>query len=110
MQSAGHLCLPLCYLPAVSANFNIALFEFNNACMQSVDELKLHTLERNGTLWVAQGLLYTDTWQYCLSETLDLTYIYIYIYGPGSSVGTATDYGLDGPRSNPGGDEIFRPS
>ena len=28
----------------------------------------------------------------------------------GSSVGIATDYGLDGPRSNPGGDEIFRPS
>jgi len=30
--------------------------------------------------------------------------------GPGSSIGIATDYGLDGPRSNPGGDEIFRPS
>ena len=32
------------------------------------------------------------------------------ISGPGSSVGIATDYGLDGPGSNPGGDEIFRPS
>ena len=30
--------------------------------------------------------------------------------GPGSSVGIATDYGLDDPGSNPGGDEIFRPS
>ena len=30
--------------------------------------------------------------------------------GPGSSVSIATDYGLDCPRSNPGGDEIFRPS
>jgi len=30
--------------------------------------------------------------------------------GPGSSVGIATDYGLDGPGSNPGRDEIFRPS
>jgi len=30
--------------------------------------------------------------------------------GPGSSVGVATDYGLDGAGSNPGGDEIFRPS
>ena len=29
---------------------------------------------------------------------------------PGSLVGIATDYGLDGPGSNPGGDEIFRPS
>jgi len=28
----------------------------------------------------------------------------------GSSVGIATDYGLDGPGSNPGGDEIFRTS
>jgi hypothetical protein len=32
------------------------------------------------------------------------------VLGPGSSVGIATDYGLDGPGSNPGGDEIFRPS
>ena len=27
-----------------------------------------------------------------------------------SSVSITTDYGLDGPGSNPGGDEIFRPS
>ena len=32
------------------------------------------------------------------------------VCGHGSSVGTATDYGPDGPGSNPGGDEIFRPS
>jgi len=31
------------------------------------------------------------------------------ICGPGSSVGIVTDCGLDGPGSNPGGDEIFRP-
>jgi len=30
--------------------------------------------------------------------------------GPGSSVVIATDYGLDGPGLNPGGDEVFRPS
>ena len=30
--------------------------------------------------------------------------------GPDSSVGIATDYGLDGPGSNPGGEEIFLPS
>jgi len=29
---------------------------------------------------------------------------------PGSSVGIAIDIGLDGPGSNPGGDEIFGPS
>jgi len=31
-------------------------------------------------------------------------------YGPGSSVGIVTDHRLDGPGSNPGGYEIFRPS
>ena len=36
--------------------------------------------------------------------------IIVSICGPGSSVVIATDYGLDGPGSNPGGDEIFRPS
>jgi len=30
--------------------------------------------------------------------------------GPGSSVGIANDYGLDGLGSNPGGDEIFHMS
>ena len=33
-----------------------------------------------------------------------------FVCGPGSSVGMATDYGLDGPGSNPDVDEIFRPS
>ena len=32
------------------------------------------------------------------------------VCGLGSSVGIVTDYGLDGPGSNRGGDEIFRPS
>jgi len=36
--------------------------------------------------------------------------MYDVISRPCSSVGIATDYRLDGPRSNPGGDEIFRPS
>ena len=36
--------------------------------------------------------------------------VYMYKFGPGSSVGIATDYGLDGPESNPGGNEIFHPS
>ena len=31
------------------------------------------------------------------------------VSGPGSSVGIATGYGLGGPGSNAGGDEIFRP-
>ena len=68
--------------------------------------------------------------KYRLSCATKVTLLYINIIiisGPGSSVGIATDYGLDGPGSNcmyavylnksifdskknPGGDEIFRPS
>ena len=33
---------------------------------------------------------------------------YVRFSGPGSSLGIATGYGLDGPGSNPGGGEIFR--
>ena len=39
-----------------------------------------------------------------------LNNIIINYCGPGSSFGTETDYRLDGPGSNPGGDEIFRSS
>jgi len=40
----------------------------------------------------------------------DFRKVFSILCGPGSSVGIATDYGMDGPGSNPGGDEIFRPS
>ena len=45
-------------------------------------------------------------------EFVEINYVYIYILasGLGSSVGTATDYGLDGPGSNPGANELFRPT
>ena len=41
-----------------------------------------------------------------------LVFISYYDYScrPGSSFGIATEYGLDGPESNLGGDEIFLPS
>jgi len=42
---------------------------------------------------------------YCLM-TLNQPQNYL-LCGPGSSVGIATDYGLDGPGSNSGGDETF---
>ena len=48
-----------------------------------------------------------------LSLCISVTMIFVCCsdeMGPGSLVGIATDYGLDGPGSNPGGDEIFRPS
>jgi len=37
-------------------------------------------------------------------------FLYRHISGPGSPVGIAIDYVLDGPGPNPSGDEIFRPS
>jgi len=43
--------------------------------------------------------------QYCLLANYSF-----YVCGPGSSVSIATDYGLDDPGSNPGGDENFQTS
>jgi len=40
--------------------------------------------------------------------TLICVCVCVCVCGPGSSVGVGSDYGLDGPGSNPGGDEIFR--
>ena len=36
-------------------------------------------------------------------------FLHFLVCGLGSSVGIANDHGLDGPGSNPGGDEIFPP-
>jgi len=36
--------------------------------------------------------------------------VFLHWCGLGSSVGIVTYYGLDGPGSNPSGDEIIRPS
>jgi len=44
------------------------------------------------------------------SHLILISGVLLYISGPGSSVSIVTDYGLDGPGSNPGGNEIFRPS
>jgi hypothetical protein len=41
---------------------------------------------------------------------MGIIYYYFWYRGPGSSIGIVTDYGLDGPGLNPGGDEIFHPS
>jgi len=45
-------------------------------------------------------------------NTVPVVYFFVLIKGrgPGSSVVIATDYGLGGPGSNPGRDEIFRQS
>ena len=54
--------------------------------------------------------LFRDTLISIILYILYFSITYVWLSGPGSSVGIATDYGLDGPGSNPGGDEIFRPS
>ena len=50
------------------------------------------------------------SWYFVIKTSLWIYSSYSAMCGPGSSVGIATDYGLDSPGSNPGGDEIFRPS
>ena len=47
---------------------------------------------------------------FLIYRNVGLIHYIIIINGPASSVGIATDYGLDAPGSNRGGDEIFRPS
>jgi len=59
------------------------------------------------------GSLESSTSKFCVLNPLvfiistKLDSHYIIKCGPGSSVGITTDYELDGPGSNPGGDEIF---
>jgi len=56
---------------------------------------------------------FTSMCQTKSNQTMDVQEIWhdtITLHGLGSSVSTATDYGLDGLGSNPSGDGIFRPS
>ena len=46
----------------------------------------------------------------CIYMYYNLIYIYIYIYGRVAHSVKRRSYGMDGPGSNPGGDEIFLPS
>ena len=55
---------------------------------------KCTTKSKNSYLHDMKGILYITTSK---------------ISGPGSSVGIATDYGLEGPGSNPGGGQEFPP-
>jgi hypothetical protein len=44
---------------------------------------------------------------YIKHKLVQITSIYVSVCRPGCSVGVATDYGLNSPGWNPGGDEIF---
>jgi len=48
--------------------------------------------------------------QRCVGFVMFWAIYYTVMSRPDSSVGIASNYGLDGPGSNPGGDEIFLPS
>jgi len=58
------------------------------------------------TLQKHKNFTFFITFVYNLSH--ELRYPYVNTVGWDSSVGTATRYGLDDPRMNPGGGEIFR--
>jgi len=45
-----------------------------------------------------------------LLPLIPIELLLLLLTGPGISVCIDTDYRLDGPGTNPGGDEIFRPS
>jgi hypothetical protein len=47
---------------------------------------------------------------FVFTQIYNFTFLYVIRCGLGRSVGLATDCGLEGPGSNPGGDKIFRPS
>jgi len=71
------------------------------------------TLKVEGVQFCESPPLYP--YKHTLTEDIiicvSINWRYYHLYRvPGSSVGIATGYGLDGTGSNPGGDEIFRPS
>ena len=76
----------------------------------------LHSYTTNTTVLKTQNVLpyvitvLSSSLSFCSSPSLTLRVHTSRIGGPGISVGIATDYGLDGPGSNPGGKEIFCPS
>ena len=53
---------------------------------------------------------HTDSWCTVTFSPFEFTWLKHNCRGPCSLVCIATDYGLEGPGSNPGGDEIFHPS
>ena len=71
----------------------------------------LYTFDtKSCSLLLAFDIIQAVNWFFVPTKVYIYIYIYILYCGPVSSVGIATDYGLDGPGSNAGGDEIFRPS
>ena len=81
--------------------------------------IKLHTFLGSQTVFTGNNYKIYN-YNIYIKYIIIIIYYYNYIFKiitsnnykmwAGSSVSIAIDYGLDGPGSNPGGDEIFRPS
>ena len=70
----------------------------------------LHYLLSLSLRYYSIGIPNTPVLVICLGHSFLFVANYITVRGPGSSVGIATDYGLDGLGIEPRWDEIFRPS
>ena len=75
-----------------------------------VSRLRSKTKNEALTKYRVPGGLLKISARLTLRLCTELLFVLCLLRGPGSSVGIANDYGLDGPGSNPGGDEIFRQS
>ena len=122
------VCWSSCKLPPFSHKILMKLQsspQSLNSCISFLSIIyiqrpfKWEAAERNKTTnLLILSAFYTRTLEEEMLEIVILriralvTYIglFVFKFGPGSSVFIATDYGLDGPGSNPSEEEIFRPS
>jgi len=103
MQGRASVRLVLRHTAYIGAKVFLIKFLKSNIARAALS-VRLRTLQRTYQKRCAT-LVFT-----LLYSPIDITEVSPPVSGPGSSVGIATDYGLDGPVSNPGGDEIFRTS
>jgi len=93
-----HYSLLLRFPGALCIYVNVDLSVLN---LSATCNVKISSLETNFVI--------TDFADSIWPTNLGISTIYLHSK-PGNSVGVATDYRLDGPGSNPVGDEIFRSS
>jgi hypothetical protein len=91
-QNAGNVAY---FLPARAKDLSAPLQHNDDCCGHSTE------------LYFLQKL---DSAKMKIPSVVNFLGVYTKFRGTGSSVGIATDYGLDGPGCNPVGDEIFRRS
>ena len=86
---------------------NLTISRLLKKPLADYEERKVHYSRKTSQAMYVQRNIEVRSREHCCSEQAMSV---IYCGGAGSSVGIATVYGLDGPGSNPSGDEIFRPS